>query len=133
MGNSLTSENRPKTIRVTRFLKLNSLIKKWVYSSRYGPKEVCLLSCCPYLDGGDLEWKFGAALAGSGNRVDANDVRTLLDRTGFQARLLCLGPPGFSFRGHETAAATSQRNEDKGADYEPTNSTRHPRKFTEDN
>ena len=77
--------------------------------------------------------EFSTARARAGNRIDADEIGSLLGRTGFQARLLRLSPPGFAFGGHETAAATRQRNEDKGADYEPTNSTRHPRKFTEDN
>jgi hypothetical protein len=87
----------------------------------------------PFAEGRHFQRKFSAAGTRTGNRVNADEISGLLDRTGFQARLLCLGPPGFTFRGHETTAATRQRNEDKGADYEPTNSTRHPRTFTEDN
>ena len=70
--------------------------------------------------------------AGAGNRLDPHDFKGFLDRAGFQACDLGLGPPRLALGGLEkSAAAACQRDKDEGADEVQTNSTRHPRNFGE--
>ena len=77
----------------------------------------------------DLERILRAAHAGAGNRLDPHHLKAFLDRAGFQACELGLGPPRLALGGEESAAAACQRYKDEGADEVQTNSARHPRKF----
>src|SRR5262249_57347675 len=76
----------------------------------------------------NLQRELGAARAWAGNRRDPDDVRALLDLTGFHACGFGLGTPGFTLRRIEkTAAAACHRDENERADEIQGNSARHPR------
>ena len=52
-----------------------------------------------FAERGDFERELRATGAGAGNRLDPDQFRAFLDRTGFQACDLGLGPPRFALGG----------------------------------
>src|SRR5580704_11653904 len=77
----------------------------------------------------DAQRIISAAHARAADGGDAHPRRRFLHRTGIQARDLGVVPPWLALGKHIMAAASKsdQRDEDKGADEIPTNSTRHAR------
>src|SRR6202451_3420230 len=80
-----------------------------------------------FAQGRDAQRIIGAARARAADGGDAHARRRFLHRAGIQARDLGVVPPWLALGQHIMAAAgkSDQRDEDKGADEIPTNSTRH--------